>query len=199
MNCDICGISDSVKKIKKIKGMSLCPKHITQWYRYHKFSDITIYDKNDFISKGDICEIVIRNKNCEEIGRAIIDKEDYDICSKYKWHIKNGKNTKYAMAHINDKKVFLHRFILGYSGNMDIDHINRNGLDNRKCNLRIVSYSTNLSNQSENRKGIRKTKSGKYQARITINYKTYYIGVYESYNLALESRNEFEKTYRSQK
>lgn len=188
MNCDICGVSDNIKRIRTIKGMNLCPKHITQLYRHSKFLDKTIYDNNEYIKHDDYFEIIIRDKSCEEVGRAIIDAEDYDICAQHKWHIKKSKNTNYAISHINGKKVFLHRFVLDYYGNKDVDHINRNGMDNRKSNLRITSHSDNIRNQSETRKGIKKVKSGKYQATITKNYKCIYLGTFDTYESALEAR-----------
>ena len=92
------------------------------------------------------------------------------------------------MSHINGRKIFLHRFILNYCGDKDIDHINRNGLDNRKYNLRIINHSDNIRNQSECRKGIKRVKSGKYQASITKNYKCIYLGTFDTYESALEAR-----------
>ena len=188
MRCDVCGVSDDDKKIRKIKGMCLCPKHITQYYRYGRFLERTIYDKNDYEIHGNISEIIIRNKSCDEIARVIIDTEDLDKCLKYKWSIKKSRNTNYAMTHIGDSKIFLHRFITEYYGNDDIDHINRDGLDNRKENLRIVSHSDNVRNQSEKRKGIKKVPSGKYQATITMNYKCIYLGTFDTYEDALNAR-----------
>ena len=65
MNCDICGVSDDIKRIRTIKGMNLCPKHITQLYRHGKFLDKTIYDKNEYIKHEDYFEIIIRDKSCK--------------------------------------------------------------------------------------------------------------------------------------
>lgn len=84
----------------------------------------------------------------------------------------------------------LHRLVLGYSGNMDIDHINGNGLDNRKSNLRIVSHSKNISNQRKPMSGIFKVKSGRFRASICHNYKTIYIGTYDTKEEAIEARNK---------
>ena len=173
--------------------MNLCPKHITQLYRHGRFLDRTIYDKNEFIKHDGFFEIIIRNKNCEKIGSALIDVDDYDKCHQYKWHLKKGQNTTYAMAHIDGRKVFLHRFILDYYGDCDVDHINHNGMDNRRSNLRIVSHSDNIRNQTANRKGIKKVKSGKYQVTITKKYKCYYLGTFDTYEDAFEARTNAEK------
>ena len=70
--------------------MYLCPKHVTQMYRYNEFIDNTIYDANEIIILDDRAEIVLRNKKCEEVGRAIIDLEDVKKCRGYKWHLRKG-------------------------------------------------------------------------------------------------------------
>lgn len=173
--------------------MNLCPRHVTQLYRHGGFLDKTIYDKNDYIIFDDYSEIIINDKNCKEIGRAIIDTDDLQRCLERKWHIKRSKNTNYVMTNINGKQTFLHRFILNYYGDKDIDHINRNGMDNRKNNLRIIEHSDNIRNQSIDRKGIKRVPSGKYQVTITKNYKTHYLGTFETYELALDARTNAEK------
>lgn len=194
MKCDICGRTDEECRIRKINGNFMCPKHISQWYRYKKFLKETIYDNNEYIIHEDFAEILLKNKNCEIAGKAIIDLEDVDKCKKYKWHLKTSRNTNYAIATINEKeKIFLHRLILDYKGNDDIDHIDLNGLNNRKSNLRIIKHSDNIRNQSINRKGISKKKNGKYTARITVNYKEIYIGTFDSFEEALEARLKKEK------
>lgn len=77
---------------------------------------------------------------------VIVDEEDYPIVSRMKWHLKKDKNTFYAYANIKvggkQTSLGLHRFISGMTASQ-VDHKNRNGLDNRKSNLR---YSTNQQN-----------------------------------------------------
>lgn len=194
MKCNVCGRTDLECKIRKIKGQYLCPKHVSQWYRYHKFLDSTIYDKNEYIDCGEYTKIVLKNKQQVIVGYAIIDTEDVEKCKLYKWHIKTSRKTNYVTATINNStKIFLHRLILNYTGKDDIDHKNRNGLDNRKNNLEIVTHSKNLINQSKDRKGIKITPSGKYSVTITKDYKSIYIGTYNSFNEALEKRLEKER------
>lgn len=67
-----------------------------------------------------------------------------------------------------------------------MDHINHNTLDNRKCNLRIVSKSQNQMNC--NYKGVSRTKSGKFYAYIKINQKQINLGAYENEPDALFAR-----------
>jgi hypothetical protein len=88
---------------------------------------------------------------------AIVDAEDYDDLVKHKWGVKKGKSTAYAVRHkkknevlIAAKKVRMHREILSKISEipekMVIDHINHNGLDNRKANLRVCTVSENVRN-----------------------------------------------------
>lgn len=81
-----------------------------------------------------------------------------------------------------------------YELDKDVDHINRNGLDNRKSNLRIVSHSKNLMNQGE-KTGIKKVPSGKYQVTIWRNYQMYYLGTYDTFDEAYSVRKKAEEIY----
>lgn len=82
---------------------------------------------------------------------AIVDDEDFLRLNKYKWCAQKIKNNWYAVRTINRKtqkqKFYMHREILGLkSGDSDVDHINQNGLDNRKANLRFCSKQQNRAN-----------------------------------------------------
>ena len=82
---------------------------------------------------------------------AIVDDEDYEFLSQWKWYYKNG----YAIRAINCgkinnkikiKTIMMHRVILKTSKEKHTDHINWDGLDNRKCNLRECTHSENHMN-----------------------------------------------------
>mgnify|MGYP001594937357 CR=1 FL=1 len=77
---------------------------------------------------------------------AIIDYDDYEKVSKYKWCFSG----KYAVRVKQGKTILMHRFIMSTPKGFDTDHINDNGLDNRKSNLRICSHSQNLMNHKLN-------------------------------------------------
>lgn len=193
MNCEICGASDHDCKIRKIHGMWLCSKHITQLYRHGDFLKKTIYDPNEYIVYDDYAEIILMDKYQNEVGRALIDIEDIEKCKQYKWHLRKSLNTNYVIATLDKtKKVHLHRLILNYDGRNDVDHINHNGLDNRKQNLRIVSHSDNARNQHGMRKGIKLVGSGRYQALITVGGHGEYLGTFDTYEDALAARTKAE-------
>lgn len=160
----------------------------------HGRIDKTIYDRNEIIIYDDYAEIVLRNKEQHIIGKVAIDIEDINKVTKYKWHIKQSRNTNYAVYNKHGKSVFIHQIIMDYYGDNDIDHIDHDGLNNRKHNLRIVSHSLNLINQHNADNGVKKTPSGKFQAHITINDKTIYLGTFDTFQEAKQKRTEYEAT-----
>jgi len=138
-------------------GKGYCRKHYMQIYNHGKILSITIFTPNKIILYKDRAEIVLRNIKHKEVGKAIIDLEDVERVNKHKWYLSKG----YAVSHINNKFIFLHNFILDRKENTNYkyccDHINRNRLDDRKTNLRIVDYSLNNINKSiskSNKSGI---------------------------------------------
>ncbi len=86
---------------------------------------------------------------------AVIDDADLASVSNHKWTAVIGKGTAYARSFINGDTVQLHRFLLGkIPAGMVVDHINGDGLDNRRENLRVVTNSENLRNTYRHREGL---------------------------------------------
>lgn len=192
--CNVCGRTQAETRIIKKEGIDYCRKHYLQLYRHGKILSHTIYEPNSYEVKENIAYISLYNVKGEFVGRILIDKEDLEKVLKYKWHIKRSRNTSYAITHHLNSKIFLHRLILDYKGKEDIDHINGNGLDNRKCNLRIVSHSVNMRNQKHKKSlGVKKVPSGKYQAAITKDGRSIYLGTFSTFEEAQKIRNEKEK------
>ncbi len=127
---------------------------------------------------------------------ALIDIEDFDLISQWKWRLVSGRGnrTNYAKRTLSvkgkKKVVLMHRFILNAPKGIQVDHINGNGLDNRKSNLRLATASQNSINRiSKNRTGYRGVKSakGKYTARITCKGKVYFLGIFSSAEAAAQA------------
>lgn len=190
MECEICHRKENECRIRKIKNMCLCPRHVTQWYRYGCFNDNTIYQPNEYIIHETYAEIVLKDRNCCIVGYAMIDLDDVEKCKQHKWHLRQSRgHTPYVIASVKGKenqKVHLHRFVLNYDGPLDIDHINRNGLDNRKSNLRVVTHQENAVNNGAD--GVKQVPSGRWQAAYCRDYKTIYIGTFDSKEEAMKAR-----------
>ena len=122
---------------------------------------------------------------------ALVDDRLYERLSRLKWYAMDNKNTFYAVRkiRIGEKRTIemMHRAILNLShGDGKItDHKNRNGLDNRGDNLRIVPQSINMANSKLNRKntsGFRGVswveRLKKWKAYIYNGQKQIYLGLY---------------------
>ena len=83
---------------------------------------------------------------------AVVDAELFDWLNQFSWYAHQHKDTCYAVRKINignhNTMLSMHRQILGlsYGDGKIVDHINRDGLDNRRSNIRIVSYPVNCRN-----------------------------------------------------
>jgi hypothetical protein len=125
---------------------------------------------------------------------AIVDDEDFDELNRYKWCADRGFGTWYAhrggrtVDGVRGPKVKMHKQILVAPVGMEIDHINGDGLDNRRCNLRVATRRLNRYNvhtRNETRMGlplgvaiIRKRSRIRFRARVGINGHDTYIGQY---------------------
>lgn len=135
---------------------------------------------------------------------AFVDDSDYEILSRWSWSAHREIYTYYAVRNIqmpNSKKqtIRMHRVILSAPDGVEIDHVNRNGLDNRRSNLRLCNHTENLMNQrlrSDNETrlkgvGIEKRNINKrFRARIMINRKRVYIG---SYQIAEDAARAYDR------
>lgn len=82
---------------------------------------------------------------------ALLDDEDYERVSRYKWCASWHKNTRSFRAHgtVNGKNILLSRFIMNADESEVVDHKNRNTLDDRRSNLRRCSRSQNQYNRGK--------------------------------------------------
>lgn len=134
---------------------------------------------------------------------ALVDEADYERVSALRWYAMNchGRTLYAARGRVlrsdPPKKVLMHRFILGVPAGMVIDHINGNGLDNRRANLRVCSHLENCGNgpargTSSGHKNISyrpQHKRKPYVVQITRDGKNHYCGSFADLHSAVAARN----------
>lgn len=121
---------------------------------------------------------------------ALVDDEDYELVTQYKWHAsKRGPNLWYAaVGHpLFGGSRYLHRFIVGAKAGQQVDHIDRNGLNCCKSNLRIVTHSQNMMNRGPKAGSVSRYKGvcwhrhyQKWYAQISSKCIGYYDDVHEA-------------------
>lgn len=117
---------------------------------------------------------------------AIVDSDDYEYLSQWKWYYRHDGNGKGYAARSRDK-VRMHRIINKTPSGMLTDHINRNKLDNRKCNLRTCTSVQNKMNtglRKDNTSGYKgvvfEKRRNRWVAQIGINGKNKQLGRYKT-------------------
>lgn len=171
-----------------------CKKH----YLQHLSGGVrrTCKDRNEINILNDHAEIVLRNILQEITGVALISVNKVDRVKPHKWSLnKNG----YATAHVDGKKITLHRFLTDAPDGKVVDHINRKRLDCRDENLRITTQSVNARNSSrkpnkaDSRCLFLNPKNNKWQIYLTVNYKRYYKGAIKTKEEALKILHDMKE------
>ncbi len=118
---------------------------------------------------------------------AIVDAADYERLSKYKW-LANGDEHRgfYAARRVGSRLVLMHRVIMNPPEGMVVDHIDGNGLNNRRNNLRLCTQKQNSRNSAPSRRSSSRFKgvyfnkrTRKWIATIGYNGKTIHLGSFE--------------------
>ena len=160
-------------------------------YNQYSLKGNKYYEKDGYI-------VGIANNSQKEF---YIDKEDYELVKQFTWNTKTDSD--YLQTNYQRKKFSLHRLIMKVNNpKQQIDHINHNVLDNRKCNLRIVTNSQNQMNRNkpkQNTSGVRgvywhKNKK-QWQANIQVDNKLLYLGIFDKKEDAIDARLKAEKQY----
>lgn len=139
----------------------------------------------------------LRDVSLVDLGNgnvAIIDSEDAGRIAQYSWHLaqqphRPGLQYVAAWAKPSDKvvKIRMHRLIIDAPDGVLVDHINGNGLDNRKSNIRTCNHSENQRNRGPQRNSVSQYKgvslcraTGRWRCRIQVDGKDIWIGRFDT-------------------
>lgn len=148
--------------------------------------------KNLILSCGTVC---------------IVDEEDFEILNRHKWRLVGAgyvSRNSVKLVTKRQKTIYLHKILLDCPDGYEVDHINKNKLDNRKANLQICDRKENCRKrpkckrtkhqQSSIYKGVSKHQ-GKWRARIFYNNKEISLGRFDCEIEAAKSYNQAALTY----
>jgi len=121
---------------------------------------------------------------------AIVDDEDAERVRAFKWRVTLRNTVAYAGRGWREGKVqkhqYLHRFIVNAPAGTEVDHIDGDGLNCTKANLRVVTHAQNAMNRRAVR-GFRFHK-GLWQAHITVAQKQIHLGSFATQAEAMAAR-----------
>lgn len=129
---------------------------------------------------------------------AVIDAVDAPLVSEFNWSIKQYAGRCYAARSGGRDEhgkmrspISLHRTIMNFPDGKSVDHVNGDGLDNRRANLRAVTHQQNMMNrgaQKNNASGLKgvtwNRRLFKWQAGIKVDGKKHYLGSFDTAELA---------------
>jgi hypothetical protein len=115
---------------------------------------------------------------------ALVDDADLSLVAGYRWHIQQtSPDHRYAKTSLSERRtVLMHRLILSAPRGKCVDHIDGNGLNNQRTNLRLCTTAENLRNRVRTRSlsGYRGVAwdhiHEKWQAHFTLNRKAVTLG-----------------------
>ena len=195
--CIVCG---ETRNTRRFKENHYCKRHYNQMYRHGRILESTIYDKNDYVFEENIAKIILKDKDQNIICEAIIDRNDYEKISKYKWYESAGYCVTKGVDHNNG--IDIANVIFDDYENR-YDHQNHNKLDNRKTNLRPVTCHQNAMNMGKkrtNKSGVtgvqrQNPNSPRWIATITYNYQSIWLGADIDFDKMVVERLKAEARY----
>ncbi|MGL5191228.1 MAG: HNH endonuclease [Cetobacterium sp.] len=138
--------------------------------------------KNKYEINGDIVTIYIERRDGSTY-ECLVDIEDLGMLQTYgSWYIGVDKNTFYARARSGSITIHMHRQIMKAPEGYVVDHVDGNGLNNTKKNLRIVTHKNNMLNRQTKSEGTGSTylntywhkASNKWVAKVNNTHLGYY-------------------------
>ncbi len=135
--------------------------------------------------------------------KEYVSNADFENIKHLKWSISRAGKTAYVVHHRSTRKIrlpkiYLHRMLLNAKKGEIVDHIDGDGLNNTRENLRIISHSENIRKMTKIRnlnssgyKGVYwATRYGKWEVGIMKNYRKMYLGRFDSKHDAARAYNK---------
>lgn len=120
---------------------------------------------------------------------ALVDTDDLPLVAGIRWSASGAYNTDYVRACVRGRTILMHRLVMHAPDGVCVDHVNRDGLDNRKSNLRFASPTQNNANcvvrkrSTTGVKGVRLSTwnaNPRFHARITAHGVTKNLGSFDT-------------------
>lgn len=136
-------------------------------------------------------EIEVKDRTGETVAIAIVDTVDAHLVVRYTWRllqkVYRGRTTsRYAIAWIDGRAILLHRLLMSAPAHLQVDHVDGNGLNNRRTNLRLVTSAEQMQNKRSYSgstscyRGVHWSKQrSKWRAEIRLNGKNTFLGHFD--------------------
>ena len=197
LTCVVCGSKNRLQRFNN--ETPYCGKHYDQIRKYGEIKERTQRDKNDIVMLEGFAEIILRDRQQNEVGRSPVSLDKVDKIKDYKWYLTNNG---YVGTRTNGELELLHRVIMDATKEQIIDHMDRNRKNNLTSNLRIVNQSQNSMNSSvskRNTSGVTGVwyckRRNNWVAEIFVNGKKHCLGRSKEKEEAVMLRKKAEDKY----
>lgn len=122
------------------------------------------------------------------VDYAIVDAPDAHLVSGLRW-----SRQSHGYAATGSERRYMHRVVLGLTpgDRREVDHLNGNGLDNRRLNLRVVDHAVNTQNVHTPCRGAHlHNQTGRYRATVTVGHRRYSLGLHDTIEQAMRAAAE---------
>lgn len=131
-------------------------------------------------------------------GVALVDDEDYERLADHRWYTSRGRYAYRVEKDSSRRKVYMHRDVLLPPAGTPIDHIDGNGLNNQRANLRTCTHRENCRNTRARRgakrtsafKGVGRTYDGRWRAFVVTAGRMRHLGRFETETDAAKAFDE---------
>lgn len=172
-----------------------CNRHWQQWRNHGKVGRSN-RDPNEIISFGEVSIVKMYDPNGNVAAVVAVDTDDVARISGRRWHL---DGSGYATSRVNGIYTKMHCLVMGQKG---VDHIDGNTFNNRKSNLRVATHQQNTFNcgvrgdSKSGFKGVTYHKAtGRWRARIGVNYQQINLGEFDTPEEAALAYNEAAQKY----